>query len=808
MSNPRIIKKHCLSDIPKALKPVLWTVFLFISVTTLILGQFQGTVIDKETNKPIPFANIVFNNSQNGTISNLQGEFYIQKQNVDSIQISCVGYHSRSFPVGDKKNAEVFLLTPQTIELEAVDVFPGENPALKIMEKVVKRAPLNNPDLGTNYSCILYHKMSFSFDVPDSVASSDSLAVKFLDYNKKNHLLLMESVSEKKHLAPDKSNERIISGRVSGLKDPDLAVLPSQIQPFGFYSKYIGLMDIQHLNPASKSGLKHYLFILEDTIIEKRDTLFYITFQPRKNRNIKPLSGSFHIDKKTYAIKNIRASSKLPSAPFELDINQSYERIEETQWFPSELESKLVIHSMGSGNSLPYPMVGRAKSMVTAVNLEPDLKKQDFSAYVLEDQMKADTNDIKVRRYEPLTAKDSSTYHLLDSIGRANNLDNLVRLQKELIKGYLPAGPFLIELKHLIGYNNFEGLKLGMGLWTGRELTGDFSFGGFYSRSFGAETNNYGGGIKWKPASNSQTGISFSYSHALQPTGDFLFHQGNVMSVEELLRTMAVATMDRQDGFKGSVETRLWGPLSGKLFFSHSDIDPIRIYNFMPDADIPVDPFTNTVYGLKLRWAHKEKLSKTAFGVFPTTNMGPKVWFNVIKGSQESNGQSETYTKLEAQIEKSFRTGPAAKTTLRVAGATIDGWNTPTNLYSFFGTFAPVSIEIPYMFATMGPNEFAADRFAVAFLNHEIPLRQNKPGSFKPEINLMTRAGWGDIMADHQSPVKTFNKGFFESGILFDNLFSVLFIKYGLGVYYRYGPYQKPDAIDNWSFRVALDFAF
>ncbi|PWD97528.1 DUF5686 and carboxypeptidase-like regulatory domain-containing protein [Marinilabilia rubra] len=802
------LKRHPFFQIHKITKPVLWAVFLMVTGLSQALGQFHGTILDEETQEPIPFANIVFGDAQNGTISDLNGTFTIPESTADSLTISCVGYHSKSFLVNNANTSGLFHLSPKTIELQTVNVFPGVNPALEIMNKVVDHCPANNPDLCTNYSCILYHKMSFSLEVPDSAAPEDSLARKFMDFSKNNHLLLMESVSEKKHMMPDKNNERIISGRVSGLKDPDLAVLPSQIQPFGFYSRYIGLMDIQHLNPVSKAGLKHYFFILEDTIIENRDTLFYITFQPRKSSNIKPLSGSFHIHKKTYGIKNIRARSNLPSAPFEVEINQSYELIDEKQWFPAQLESKLVIHSMGNSNSLPYPMVGRAKSMVTAVNLEPDLKKRDFSAFVLEDHMRADTNDIKIRRYEPLTAKDSSTYYLLDSIGRANNLDNLVKLQKELIRGYLPAGPLLIDLKHLIGYNSFEGLKLGMGIWTGRELTGDFSVGGFFSHSFEAETNNYGGGIKWKPEAHSQTGISFSYSHALQPTGDFLFHQGNMMSVEDLLRTMAVATMDKQDRYYGSVEARFWGPLSGKLFFSQSDIEPVRLYNFIPDAEAPVAPFSNIEYGLKLRWAYKEKLSKTAFGVFPKSNTGPRLWFNIIAGLQESNGQSEYYTKLEAQVEKSFRTGPAAQTTLRFAGATIDGWNTPTNLYSFFGTFAPFSVEIPYMFATMGPNEFAADRFIVAFLNHKILLRQNKPGNFKPEINFVTRAGWGDIAADHQLSMKTFNQGFFESGILFDNLFKVLFIKYGLGVHYRYGPYQNADGIDNWSFRVALDFAF
>jgi hypothetical protein len=802
--------QHIPSNSDQRTLCLLITLYVLLFSPLIVTGQINGKVIDKQTNTPIPFANISSQNGNSGTITNMEGKFTLPPEIGDSITISCVGYFTQKLENTKVKETKLIFLEPRTIQLNAVNVFPGENPALKIMKKVVERAAQNNPDLNTSYSCILYHKMTFSLDIPDSVPTTDSVTRKFIELNRNNHLMLMESVSEKKHLKPDKFRERLISGRVSGLKSPSLAVLPSQIQPFGFYSKYIGLLDIQHLNPVSEAGLKHYLFLLKDTIVENGDSLFYITFQPRSNASIKPLTGSFHIHKKTYAIKNIKASSKLPSAPFQIEINQSYKLINDKQWFPNELESKVVIKPMDGLNSFPYPMTGRAKSLVTAINLNPDLNPREFSTVVLEDDMPADTSGIDFFRYEPLTRKDSSTYHLIDSIGRAQNLDKIINFQKELIRGYIPAGPLLLDIEHILGYNKFEGLKLGLGAWTDEKITGDFSVGGYYNHAFKADMDNYGGGIKWKPAKNSLTGISCSYNHDMHTTGSFDFHDGDIMNMESLLKSIAVNTMDRADQFAGSVEARFWGPLSGKVFFSRSEVKPVKIYNFSPDAVSPEASFTNTEFGIKLRWAYKETLSKTAFGIFPNPSPGPKLWVNLISGIQapEAGSDNKNYTKLEAQLEKTFRTGPSSQTTFRILGGIIDGWDTPSNLYSFFGTYDPFSIEIPYMFATMAPNEFAADRFALVFLNHKIPLRQNKQGSFKPEINLMTRAGWGDIRSDYPQTINTFKKGFYESGILVDNLLKILFVKYGCAVHYRYGPYHKAKGIDNWSFRLSVDFSF
>ena len=49
-------------------------------------------------------------------------------------------------------------------------------------------------------------------------------------------------------------------------------------------------------------------------------------------------------------------------------------------------------------------------------------------------------------------------------------------------------------------------------------------------------------------------------------------------------------------------------------------------------------------------------------------------------------------------------------------------------------------------------------------------------------------------------------KATYESGILFNNLLRQWFLGYGLGVFYRYGPYALPKTIDNFAFKFTIRF--
>ena len=52
------------------------------------------------------------------------------------------------------------------------------------------------------------------------------------------------------------------------------------------------------------------------------------------------------------------------------------------------------------------------------------------------------------------------------------------------------------------------------------------------------------------------------------------------------------------------------------------------------------------------------------------------------------------------------------------------------------------------------------------------------------------------------------DKGFFESGLMLNNVISSAFSGVGVGVFYRYGAYELPKRKDNLKFKLTATIAF
>jgi hypothetical protein len=782
---------------------------LFFSIFTFLSGYtqvFSGKVIDAITKKPVPFTNISFGDGKTGTISDLNGEFKTSLNNMKNpIVFSCVGYKKKKTDIISLMEASVIELEPEIIRLGSIDVFPGENPALTIMRKAVANKDKHNPDLTTNYSCIIYHKLNFAYNIPDTLdVKNDPELKKLKEFSDLSNLLLIESVSEKKHLRPNKTNERLISGRVSGFKDPALSYLPAQLQPFTFYSKYISLLDMEYLNPVSDQGLRFYTFLLTDTLVTaQNDTVFYIKFIPKKGKNFNGLKGALHIYQPDWAIKTVSVESVSSDNSNILKIRQNYRLVNDSIWFPFQMESNLTIKNIkiSKQKGVNIPVTASGKSYVTAINLDPKITARDFNNVTFKDDLSNKNNkDVSSFRYSPLTHKDSVTYFLIDSIGRAKHLDKLITFQKAAVVGNIPWGIIDLDYRKFFDYNGYEGFKLGIGLWTNKKLSEYFSFGGYYTYAFKIDKSNFGAGFNLTPWKDPDAKFSFYYKDDVFATGTFSFLDAYKIRSPESFQRFLFETMDNTKEYTIDAKFRFLKHFKTAFGFKHASITPQKEYRFSVAPDT-VAPFSTNEFSVRLKWVNKETFSDTPFGRVSNNSVWPKVWLNFTYGTGEQTVDF-TYQKYEAQIHQDIKLNPANTTTIRVKGGLISGDLPSTLLYSSFGSYKSFGLEIPYSMATMRLNEFAADRFAILNLKHQINMFQNKEIKFKPEVVLTTNIGFGEGPAD----VYSFNKGYYESGIFFNNLFRQLIARYGFAIHYRYGPYHLSKEINNWAFNIGIEF--
>ena len=77
----------------------LTLIFLFIQAAIFSQIKISGTVVD-EQKKSVPFANIVFENSIVGTVSDENGKFYLESdENFSEVEVSFIGYETKNVSI-------------------------------------------------------------------------------------------------------------------------------------------------------------------------------------------------------------------------------------------------------------------------------------------------------------------------------------------------------------------------------------------------------------------------------------------------------------------------------------------------------------------------------------------------------------------------------------------------------------------------------------------------------------------------------------------------------------------------------------
>jgi len=118
---------------------------ILFSVFKLTAQTVSATLVDVESNIPIPFATIQ-TDLYNGVMSNGEGVFTISvdglKQNKDSLTISCMGYKTLKIPI--KKSLEKTIkLTPEIYEIIPVFLSSKKYTADEIIDNVKKNMAKN-----------------------------------------------------------------------------------------------------------------------------------------------------------------------------------------------------------------------------------------------------------------------------------------------------------------------------------------------------------------------------------------------------------------------------------------------------------------------------------------------------------------------------------------------------------------------------------------------------------------------------------------------------------------------------------------
>lgn len=386
-----------------------------------------------------------------------------------------------------------------------------------------------------------------------------------------------------------------------------------------------------------------------------------------------------------------------------------------------------------------------------------------------------------------------TTYNTLleQESNSANNFDHF-RTTSEIRGRYVN-----IKANQLIGFNAYEGFKLGFGFQTSESLFRNASFGSYFRYGFRDKDWKYG--VNFNQKLPYGFNVKLSYSKDVAEVGT----KGFDMISHSLLTGIMVSTMDRVEsvsvGFGYSQND-----ISTKLNFNYANITPTMSYPFCKTDSIYSD---YQQYGAKFSIGYPNS-GLSAYGI---NDDAVSQLFVDCENGKYAGGSDFDYCKIGARLHLQTDDNIVS---LRADAATIFGDCPLGQLYSALGYHKGFGLDIQNTFATMRPNSYASRSYLHLFGRCDLKLINYlllSPFFTKdvlqalpvPSFTLCASAGW----SDSDPSLFGYSNGFYEGGIV-ANLFPfVTEFKLGIGYFWRMGQCRSQRAADNRAICLSMAVA-
>lgn len=814
-----------MQRISKAAVILLFLFFVLIFQSIAQTTQVKGRILDFETRDALAFVSIQVNDDAEGSISDIDGKFVVRSTvPINKLKISYIGYEPMEFMIDNSDKEMLIRMKRTSYDLPEIVIKPGINPAHRIINQVIANRYINDHEHLPSFSYTSYEKMIFGPET-DSIPAIDSLAadssyVKAKAFFDKQHLFIMESVVQRSFKFPSDNYNKVIASKVSGFSDPLFVFLISQMQSTTFYKEVIKIVDKNYVNPISNGSFKKYYFEIQDTIIEPYpyDTTYIISFRPLLHTNFDGMKGSVSISTNGYAIRNVIAIPAIESGIFSVKIQQQYDFIDSTHWFPSQLNTELIAKKASvSFDSISLKIMGRGKSYISEINLNPNLHRNKFGAIEVDVQPDAYTQPNQIwnkYRIDSLTQRDEMTYKYIDSVGKANNFDKLTKRLDALMNGKLTFGYVDMYLDYLFKVNHHEGIRTGLKLSTSNKVSKWFRVGGYGAYGFLDNKWKYGidGTLIFDPFSNFNLKAAF-YDDVEEAGADTKFQQERNLLNPERFREIMVERMDRTRCYNATLSSRVLKYMTLGTGFSVYNRTPQYDYKYVvatsEDIKVTSSDFNFTEASFSIRYAYGEKFLKNTRSAISLGTDFPVVQFSMVHGFNTILGGQFQYNRFDLKINKSISFKYAGTTSLTLQAGLIDRDIPYVNLYNSNSSYRPFTFYTPVSFATMRMDEFTADRFAALYISHNFGKLFFTSKHFKPEPELVTNIGFGSLShpENHiKAGIKSYEKGYFESGIAVNKILRLGVTDLGFAWFYRYGPYAMPTVSENMAWKIVFQF--
>jgi hypothetical protein len=535
------------------MKQYLPLIFILFSVVLSAQTKVSGEIKDA-FGEPVAFANVIFTNSYEGTITNEEGRFYLESdESYNSVSFSFIGYKTLDFALSGRTTYKMeIVLEEEASSLDEVVVYSGKqskknNPAIDILRKIWENRRENGVKKFKQYTYDKYEKLEFDLNTIDSGLIKNRMfkGMEFIfdqtdtsNITGNTYLPIFINEAFSKVYGDNLINQEkeILEGnKNSGFDNNNtlIAYLKDLYSEYDVYDNYLKFFDKAFTSPLSRTGIDVYNYVLLDSAFRDNKWCYNIVYYPRRKNEL-TFKGDFWVNDSTWAIKEINLqATKSANLNWvrEVYIEQEFDVLNDSiflitrDYFMSDFSFRKKEAAKG--------IYGKRTTLYHdyVFDLPKDKKfySQQVDPYQFEIYNRPD-DFWEERRLEKLSKDEKGVYKMLDTLKTVRRFKNLYNVGATLATGYYEVGNIDVgPVFSIFGFNEAEGLRIRLGGRTYFSQNDRWRLEGFGAYGFKDDRFKYGVSGKYLLSRKSRLTVFGGNRRDVEQTGASLTNSTDVL---------------------------------------------------------------------------------------------------------------------------------------------------------------------------------------------------------------------------------------------------------------------------------------
>ncbi|MCE2614155.1 DUF5686 family protein [Flavobacteriaceae bacterium D16] len=504
------------------MKRFLLFVFLLFGMALNAQTKVSGTVVD-EAGEAVAYANVLFKNTTEGTITDEDGRFYLESdENYTLLSVSFIGYATEEVVLKQRVTYNLQVTLREGEQLDEVVVYVGkqskkDNPAIDILKKIWANKRINGLKKFRQYQYDKYEKIEFDLNTIDSALMKSRMfkGLEFifadLDTSRitgKTYLPLFLNETFSQVYGDNGLNlekEEVRGSKNSGFSNNQAIIgfVDDLYSDYDIYDNYIKLVDKSFTSPLSRTGINTYNYVLADSAYIDNKWCYHIIYYPRRKNEL-TFKGDFWVNDTTYAVKKIDLEvTKSANINWvkEIYIQQEFEVVNDSVF----LLKRDYLMSDFSFNKKEKSKGVYGKRTTVYDNYEFDNPRQEEFYKKVSDPynpiiFERDSVFWRNNRLESLNKDEQGIYKLLDTLKTVPKFKTYYNLVSILGSGYVEIDKWNLDIGDIystFGFNDAEGIRLRGGARTYFGQNDPWRLEGYLAYGFDDKKFKHGFSAKW-----------------------------------------------------------------------------------------------------------------------------------------------------------------------------------------------------------------------------------------------------------------------------------------------------------------------